>query len=281
MEGVSRIKILVEDLTFSYNHEFALRNISLEAKEGEIISLLGPNGSGKTTLLKCINKLLTPRVKCLYIDGNDVTNIKYSDLAKLVGYVPQVHNPVFPYSVYEVVLMGRTPHLSTFQQPSEMDLIKVNEVLEITGLYGMRNRPYTELSGGERQLVLIARALVQEPQVLLLDEPTAHLDLKNQISVLKIVRKIVKQKNITAIVSLHDPNLALMFSDKIALMKNGEIVAYDIPDKVITARNIRNTYGINVKIINESGRRFVLPIEDLTEEAPESFAIDRSLYENE
>ncbi|MCS7103666.1 MAG: ABC transporter ATP-binding protein [Candidatus Korarchaeum sp.] len=267
MEGV--VRILIKDLIFSYKHGFSLKNITLDVKNKEIITLLGPNGSGKTTLLKCINKLLVPQVRCLYIDGKDIIKMKQNDLAKLVGYVPQTHHPVFPYSVYEVILMGRAPHIPTFQQPSEADFVKVNEILETIGLYDIKERPYTELSGGERQLVLIARALVQEPQVLLLDEPSAHLDFRNQLLVLRTIKKIVKQRDITVIMSLHDPNLALLFSDRVVLMKNGEIVACGVPDKVITPENIKDVYGVDVKVIREGGRKFVLPAEDLAEEVLE------------
>jgi len=256
MEGV-----IVENLSFSYRHGFELVNVNLRVERGRIVTLLGPNGSGKTTLLKCINALLKPRTSCVYIDGKDVLKMKENELAKIMGYVPQSHSPVFPYTVLDVVLMGRTSHLSMFQQPSKVDVYRAEEALRSVGLYGLRDRPYTEISGGERQLVLIARALAQEPKVILLDEPTAHLDFKNQFRVLKVIRNVAEEKDVAVIMSLHDPNLAYLFSDMIALMKDGRIIACDRPGNVITRENIRAVYGIDAEIVDNGRGKLVLPLE--------------------
>lgn len=255
MEG-----IIVEKLSFTYGHGFGLEDVNLRVRAGEVVTLLGPNGSGKTTLLKCINALLKPRLGCVYVDGKDVLRMKGDELAKLMGYVPQLHNPTFPYTVLDVVLMGRTPHLGTFQQPSKADVQKAEEALKMVGLHHLRGRPYTDISGGERQLVLIARALAQEPRVILLDEPTAHLDFKNQFKVLKVVRSIAKERGVAIIMSLHDPNLAYLFSDTIALMKGGRIVACGRPEDVITEENIKAVYEMDIKIIGNERERLVIPL---------------------
>jgi len=254
-------RVIVEDLSFSYGYGFELRDISLRVKSGSIVTLLGPNGSGKTTLLKCINALLKPKTSCVYVDGKDVLKMKESELAKLMGYVPQSHSPVFPYTVLDVVLMGRTSYLNIFQQPSRADIDKAEEALKSVGLYSLRNRPYTEISGGERQLVLIARALAQEPKVILLDEPTAHLDFKNQFKVLRVIREVARKRDVAVIMSLHDPNLAYLFSDVIALMKDGRIIACSDPNSVITRENIRAVYGIDAEIVDNGRGKLVLPLE--------------------
>jgi iron complex transport system ATP-binding protein len=254
-------RVIVENLCFSYRHGFELKDVNLRVESGSIVTLLGPNGSGKTTLLKCINALLKPKTNCVYVDGRDVLKMKESELAKLMGYVPQSHSPIFPYTVLDVVLMGRTSHLGVFQQPSRADIHKAEEALRSVGLYNLRDRPYTEISGGERQLVLIARALAQEPKVILLDEPTAHLDFKNQFKVLKIIRRVAKEKDVAVIMSLHDPNLAYLFSDLIALMKDGKIIACSDPSNVITRENIKTVYGIEAEIVDNGRGKLVLPLE--------------------
>lgn len=254
-------RIAIENLSFSYEHGFELRIDNVRVGSKTILTLLGPNGSGKTTLLRCVHAFLKPKTGCVYIDGKNVLKLKEDEIARLMGYVPQIHVPVFPYTVFDVVLMGRTPYLGMFQQPSKEDFQKAEEALKLVGLYNLRDRPYTEISGGERQLVLIARALAQEPKVLLLDEPTAHLDFRNQFKVLKTIKNIAKEGDIAVIMSLHDPNLAYLFSNIIALVKNGRIVAYGPPEDVITKENIRFVYGLDVEVFNGGKVKYVLPLE--------------------
>ncbi|MCC6023571.1 MAG: ABC transporter ATP-binding protein [Thaumarchaeota archaeon] len=254
-------RVVVENLSFSYRHGFELKGISLKVWGGSVVTLLGPNGSGKTTLLKCINALLKPRTNCVYVDGKDVLKMREDERAKLMGYVPQSHSPTFPYTVLDVVLMGRTPYLGVFQRPSKADVAKAEEALKLVGLNHLKDRPYTEISGGERQLVLIARALAQDPRVILLDEPTAHLDFRNQFRVLRVVREVAKRKDVAVVMSLHDPNLAYLFSDAIALMSGGRIVAFGDPNNVITKENIKAVYGMDVEIVDNERGRLVLPLE--------------------
>lgn len=251
--------VRISSLSFSYGLEFGLKDISLCVNSGEVVTLLGPNGSGKTTLLKCINSLLPPKEGCVFIDGKDVLKYSRNELAKVAGYVPQAHIPSFPFTVLDVVLMGRVSHLEIFQQPSKSDQEKAEVALQTVGLSGMKDRIYTQISGGERQLALVARALAQEPKILILDEPTAHLDFKNQITTLYVIRKLAKEKNIAVIMSLHEPNHALLFSDNVALMRNGTVAAYGKADKVITKENIKQTYCIDVDTILHNGMNFIIP----------------------
>ncbi|UYZ39430.1 MAG: ABC transporter ATP-binding protein [Candidatus Methanospirare jalkutatii] len=248
--------VRVYELSFSYSKQEILKKLSFEVGKGEVLIVLGPNGSGKTTLLKCLNMLLKPEGS-IFIDTFDVSKLNGGELAKLMGYVPQIHSPAFPYKVVDVVVSGRTPHLD-FSVPSEDDYKFAYKILEKLGLKNLAERPYTQLSGGELRLVLIARALVQQPKVLLLDEPTSHLDLKNKVLVLKVLREIANE-GITVIMSEHDPNLAI-FADKLLLINSGKIVAFGKAQNVLTKENIAKLYEVNVEIFERNGRCYIFPI---------------------
>jgi iron complex transport system ATP-binding protein len=252
--------ISVSGLCFSYGLGFELRDISLTVERGNVTVLLGPNGCGKTTLLKCMNALLTPGEGKVQINGKDVFSMGRGELARLVGFVPQSHTPSFPYSVVDVVLMGRVSCMSIFQQPSSSDYAKAENALKVVGLSALKERPYTEISGGERQLALIARAIAQEPEALLLDEPTAHLDFKNQYMVLGMVKKVARERGIAVVMSLHDPNQAMQFSDCLVLINAGRIFSMGRPEDVVSPESIRELYGIDTDVIYHGGRKLIMPV---------------------
>lgn len=252
MSGVEAV-----NLCYSYGAMPIIRQASFELQAGEILSILGSNGCGKTTLLKCLNMLLKPEGRVL-VDNVDLRSLSSRDLARLMGYVPQMHSPDFPYRVVDVAVSGRTPRLG-FSIPSKQDYELAREALCRVGVGHLSEKYYTNLSGGELKLVLIARALVQEPKVLLLDEPTSHLDFKNRVMVLKILREIADD-GIAVIMSEHDPNLASLFSDKVLLMMNkGEIVRYGPARDVISPDNIMKVYGLDVEIFEKGGFRYIFP----------------------
>jgi iron complex transport system ATP-binding protein len=240
-----------------------LEDISFAVGSGEVLVLLGPNGCGKTTLLKCINALLNPSSGEIDVVGKNVKTLNRAELARLIGFVPQTHSPPFPYTVLDVVLMGRASHMSIFQQPSSSDYALSENALDLVGILHMKNRIYTQISGGERQLVLIARALSQGPKVLLLDEPTAHLDFRNQLVVLRMVRRVARERGLGVVMSLHDPNHALSFADKVVLLGNGRICAQGKPLEVIRPETILDVYGIETKVLTHEGRNILLPVERL------------------
>jgi len=249
--------VKVKELTFGYDEKLVLDHLSFEVSKGEILAILGPNGSGKTTLLKCLNMLLKPKGSFL-IESFDISKLNRKEIAKFVGYVPQMHSPAFPYKVIDVIVSGRTPYLG-FSTPTKQDYDYAYNVLNKLGLKHLVGKPYTQLSGGELRLVLIAKALVQQPKVLLLDEPTSHLDLKNRRLVLKILTEITSE-DITVIMSEHDPNIASIFSDKILLMCNGKVVGYGRPRNVLNKENIAKVYGVDVVIMERGEYRYIFPI---------------------
>jgi len=249
----------VKSLSFSYGKRLVLEGIELDLAVGEILALLGPNGSGKSTLLKCINRILKPMGGVVFIEGKSCELINEKELAKIFGYVPQEHRPPFPYTVLDFVLLGRTPHLNFFSSPTKQDYERAFEALKTVGMEKFADRAYTELSGGERQLVLIARALASDAKILLLDEPTAHLDFRNTHRVLAIIRSIVKSRELSAVITLHDPNLAQRYADRVAVISEGKIVGLGRAEEVISEELIRKTYGIEVEIVSKNGFRFVFP----------------------
>ncbi len=251
MSGVS-----VRNLKFSYGEKIVLNDVSFEINKGEILMILGPNGSGKTTLLKCLNRLLKPEGAVL-IDSFEISQLNEKEFAKLVGYVPQIHTPVFPYKVVDVIVSGRTPYLG-FSMPTRKDYELAYDILNRLGLSCLANKPYTQLSGGELRLVLIARALVQQPRVLLLDEPTSHLDFRNKVLILNILREVARD-GIAVVISEHDPNLASIFSDKILIMHRGKVVSYGSAQEVLTEEHIAKVYGVDVEIFERNGKRYIFP----------------------
>lgn len=259
----------VKNAAFGYNaSDNVFEGTEFSVGEGEIFSILGPNGSGKTTLLKCINGLFKLRKGEVCIEGKSLNSLKKSDIGKKVGYVPQTKDLTFPYTVLEMVLMGRAPHLALFSSPSAKDIEIAMEAIETLGISHLADRPYPNISGGESQLVLIARALASEPMVLLLDEPTSHLDFRNQMVILNILDKLAKEKNIAAIMTTHFPDHALSISDKALLMGNGKASIVGSTVNVITERNLKDVFEMDVRIISfDEGGNNVKTVVPLRKEA--------------
>lgn len=246
----------IDGISFAYKSVDVLRDIKFSLNRGEVLSILGNNGAGKSTLLKCINKILKVKRGTILIKGRDINYLKLKDVAKLVGYVDQRIEVKLNITVFDMVLMGRKPYIKW--DVSEKDLKVVKEILRRLDLEKFSLKNINELSGGELQKVIIARALVQEPEILLLDEPTNNLDLKNQIEVLNIVREEVKKQNISAIIVLHDINLALRFSDKFLLLKDSTIYSYGNIES-INEKVIEEVYGIPVHLEKIRDKLVVIP----------------------
>jgi len=252
------MKIEARRVSFCYGSLPALRGGTLEAGRGEVVGLVGPNGSGKTTLLRCLDGILRPQRGAIFLDGRELGEIDPRELSKRVGYLPQGSPPPFPLTVFDTVLLGRRPHLGW--RVGERDLRVVSGLLEEMGVEGLALRYFGELSGGERQKVLLARLLAQEPEALLLDEPTAHLDLRHQLEILDLLRKKTKEKGITVLMALHDLNLASGFSDRVVLLHRGRVFASGRPGSVLTPAHLERVYGVRVRRMGGRGRPYLLPL---------------------
>lgn len=239
----------VKQLSFAFDEAKPIcRHFSFSIRQGKMTAILGPNGCGKTTLLKLICRLLTPQQGEIYLEGIPIQSLNTKMLARKITYVPQEISPLFSLSVIDFVLMGRAPYLKGFSFPAEADEQIAEESLSYVGLLEYRNRELQTLSAGEKQRALIAKALTQSTPILLLDEPTSHLDLKYQIETLSLLKSIQKKKNITCLVVLHDFHLANEWSDEVILIQNGSIFAQGIVKEVLTEKNILQVFGIPVAI---------------------------------
>ncbi|MFO8000466.1 MAG: ABC transporter ATP-binding protein [Marinilabilia sp.] len=247
--------IQTEHLKFAYNREDVLKDISCRFLTGKFYSVIGPNGSGKSTFVRLLNKILKPRGGLVYLDGQPLEKYRRKHLARLMGYVPQSEERRVPVTVFDTILLGRRPHLSW--TPGRRDHEKVEEVIREFSLEHLALRHTDELSGGELQRVHIARALVQEPEILVLDEPTSSLDLKHQIEVMKLLRDI-SYTGITVIVAIHDLNLALRYSDCFVLLKEGNILSMG-GKEVITEENLEKLYEVGIKKIETGDHMYVVP----------------------
>jgi iron complex transport system ATP-binding protein len=238
----------IDDVTIRYEARTVLRNISLDVKPGEALALIGPNGVGKSTLIRACSGNLRPIGGRVTIDGHDVHRLRAEDRAKLIAVVPQAVRLPELFSVFDTVLMGRTPYLGWLGREGEKDRSAVQAALDRTGTLELADRPIGELSGGEQQRVLIARALAQSAHTLLLDEPTAHLDLKHQASVLSLVCDLAHQENHAVLIALHDLNLAAQYADRVALLSNSAVAAIGTPEEVLTEKNLSPAYGLRITV---------------------------------
>lgn len=253
------LKLTINKLSFNYDGIQVLKDVAMEVKLGEMLGIVGPNGSGKSTLLKCINRILKTKQNTVLIDGKDTSQINLKELSKIMGYVPQNSASTFPFTVFDLVLMGRKPYIHW--SLSERDNEIVAEMLDFLGIGELAMRHYDELSGGEQQKVIIARALAQQPRFLLLDEPTSSLDIKHQLEILCILRSLAKTRHCSVIVAMHDLNLASRFSDSMLMLKQGCIFAVGTPDAVLTEENIETVYGVKTRVTTAVlGRPQVTPL---------------------
>jgi iron complex transport system ATP-binding protein len=258
------LKLKINECSFSYNIQLVLDHISMQISEGEVVSIIGPNGSGKSTLLRCICRVLQPRGGVVYLNNQDVAHLKPRELARLLGYVPQSGAEVFPLTVYEAVLLGRKPYLSWGVGPKDREI--VDRILRFMKIEEFALKYINEMSGGEKQRVLIARALAQEPEVLLLDEPTSNLDIKHQLEVLGLMQKFAHDGGMTVIMVLHDLNLASRFSDKLVLINEGKVFASGPPAAVLNPANIRAVYDVEADVDQNGLGIQVLPLRSINED---------------
>jgi iron complex transport system ATP-binding protein len=244
--------ISVENLGFSYAEGQAgpiFRDVTFSVAPGDVFCLLGPNGTGKSTLLKCISNVLHGWQGKVLLDGRDITRMRPAEAAKEISYVPQSQSSPFPFLVQDIVVMGRAPHISVFSSPTLQDWEIALDALETVGIRHLAERPCTMLSGGEWQLTLIARALAQKPRIMILDEPTSHLDMGNQMRILRVVRTLAEQ-SIGIIMASHFPDHAFITATKAAILEGGRMAQKGSPDSIITAENLETAYGIVVKVMH-------------------------------
>ncbi len=247
--------IEVKNLAFSYDGKSIFKDISFCINKGEIFCLLGPNGCGKTTLIDCILGIIKPEKGHILVEGKDTSSMKKGHLARSISYVPQGHDGTFPYTVLDMVLMGRTAHIPLFSSPTEDDIFIAKEALAQVGIASLRDRSYTELSGGEGQLVLIARALAQNSPVIIMDEPTAHLDFRHEFVILETIMALVREKKISVIMATHFPDHAFYFDGnnvptRVAMLNQGHFIKTGTPEEVITKENIKALYGISAEVVS-------------------------------
>jgi len=253
------VKLIVKGVEFSYSSTPVLEGITMELVEPEILGIVGPNGAGKSTLIRCIDGILKPQCGSILLDGTEVRSMGLMEVAKRLGYVSQSTSRTFPTTVFDTVLMGRRPHVGW--RCSERDVSKVVEVIRLMGLEELAMRDFNDLSGGQQQKVLIARALAQEPDVLLLDEPTSNLDIRHQLELMELIKGLVMGGEISVVMAMHDLNLASRYADRILIMKGGRIFDAGRPSDVLTPDNIKSVYGVEAEVITgNGGRPYIVPI---------------------
>ncbi|MCW4017073.1 MAG: ABC transporter ATP-binding protein [Candidatus Bathyarchaeota archaeon] len=250
----------VDDVKFSYDGKRnVFEHVSFSVEKGEVFCILGPNGSGKSTLLRCIDALLTLDGGNVYLNGKTLASISRKKIATDIGFLPQLHVSTFPFSVLEVAVMGRSPHLGLADSPSPKDYALAESNLKLLGLDHLADKPYTKISGGERQLALIAMVLTQQPRILLLDEPTSHLDFGNQVRMLEIIKNL-SQKGLSIILTTHFPDHAFHLSSTVAMMNKGSFIASGTAENVITEANLKTIYGIDVKVACFDSSKICVPV---------------------
>ena len=260
------MRMSVRNLVQGYGSKTILDDISFDVDTGEVLALLGPNGSGKSTLIKTICNIMEPRSGRILIDETPIEDIDITDLAKIVSYVPQSTAATTYTTVMDTVLLGRKPYVTWSYRQKDIDYAL--DAMKAMRIIGYSSRDVSDLSGGQRQRVFLARSLAQCPSFFIFDEPTSALDLKHQMNTMIKMREVVHDKGAGMVIALHDINLAMNYSDKVLMLKNGKIFAYGTPDETITEENIRAVYGVESRIMEAEGRRFILPM------SPDNFEDD-------
>lgn len=250
------MKLEINGLEFAYSSRSVLNDITFTFEGAQLVAILGPNGVGKSTLIHCIDRILKPNTGTVMINGTESSEYRMKDLAKIVGYVPYASSDTFPMSVVDAVLLGRHPY-SNWKSTRE-DVRIVYRMLRRLGIEDLAKCQFNELSAGQHQKAMLARGLVQEPQILLLDEPTANLDVKHQLGVTKLLRDLSREKDMLVIMICHDLNIASKYADSIIMMKDGTIYATGTADEVITKENIETVYDVRCKVIDDEGRPHVI-----------------------
>lgn len=260
---MDRALIEAKDLTFGYDRSRKVfEGLTFSLRPGMLYALMGGNGSGKTTALRCLSGLLPGFSGTVTLKGTPIGELSRNESARTVSIVPQEHTIIFPYLVRNMVLMGRAPYIGTFELPGREDRERAEKAMETVGILHLADKPYAKISGGERQLVLIARALAQNTPVMILDEPTSHLDFRNQTLIFSILRHLVREQGLLVITAVHDPNLALHFCDEVMILHQGRLLMSGPPEEIINRDTISRVYSVKVEEIRQEGRiRGVIPAE--------------------
>lgn len=241
----------INNLSGGYHKETIIKDISLEIDKGDFMGIIGPNGSGKTTLLRLMSRVLIPQKGNIALEGKNIAHMELKEFAQLIAFVPQDTLITFPFTVWEIVLMGRIPHLKRLQLETKEDYLIAEKALIMTDALYLKDKKIDELSSGERQRVVIAKALAQEPLLLFLDEPTSHLDIGHQIQILDLLKRLNRQNNLTIVMVLHDLNLASEYCNRIVLLNEGRIFKEGSPSDVLTYQNIEAVYK-TVVVVNSN-----------------------------
>lgn len=256
IEDEPMVELKIDGIDFSYSSTPVLNDISIDLTGPRFVSILGPNGVGKSTLIHCINKILEPTKGAVFIDGKNVKDISIKEMAREVGYVPYSANDTFPLTVVDTVMMGRHPYAKWSTLDHDLDL--VYDVLKKLGILSLAMRSFNELSAGQHQKVMLARGLVQEPKILLLDEPTSNLDVRHQLDVTKMLKQLSVEKGILIIMICHDINIAAKYSDELIMLSGGTVYAVGTPEEVITPENLREVYGVDARVVDDFGKPHVI-----------------------
>jgi iron complex transport system ATP-binding protein len=238
----------IDRISCSYDSTEVLKRVTFNVPSGTVFGVVGPNGSGKTTLIRCISRVLEPLGGVVWLDTDMLSAMSFRDVASRVGVVPQTTRPGFAFTAYEIVAMGRTPYIGRLQMESEEDLAVIKGAMLSTDCWQLRSRMFSELSGGEQQRVVIARALAQEPRVLLLDEPTSHLDLGYQMQIMDMIERLAGERNLIVVAIFHDLNMAVRYCENVVLLDKGKVEEVGGTLEVLTNENIEKVYGVKVAI---------------------------------